>query len=406
MAEVIKGTGGGSKGFGGQKPVSEHKAIQQLKGFAGDRTKFREWNEKLLNALGQVNVRNRKALKHLNSKLETLDGALKDVDDDDMVRILNNRLTQEEYDNKASAAERLVDDNKGDYEFTMSNLKQLEEDLWYILTDKLEGQEPRGKIKGLREGDGLTAYQKTYKWYSAVTGVTLSGKMNLAMKPEKPKKVTDVSTSLEQWSALVEGLEKYGNAYSLGLPFRVTALQVIMHHASDWFDSWQHDCYKTPDALTLEAYLKLYRKCEDWARRKRLEADSNNVNQEISQVDGKGEEEDPYANEPGEYDEYGNWWNHDGDCWPANAAGEANEVTKGKGKGGGPQCYQCGGWGHLGRNCPNKGAGKGQGGGEGGYMGGGAGGKGYQETQGTKGGYKGYQGNWNQNGQGARNQSG
>ena len=63
-------------------------------------------------------MKNRKALKYLNSKLETLDGALKDVDDDDMVRILNCRLTQEEYD-KASAADRLMDDNKGDYDFTL-----------------------------------------------------------------------------------------------------------------------------------------------------------------------------------------------------------------------------------------------------------------------------------------------
>ena len=62
MAEMMKGTGG--KGGVGQKPVSEHKAIQQLKGFTGDRSKFREWNEKLLNALGQVNVKNRKALKY------------------------------------------------------------------------------------------------------------------------------------------------------------------------------------------------------------------------------------------------------------------------------------------------------------------------------------------------------
>ena len=119
--------------------------------------------------------------------------------------------------------------------------------------------------------------------------------MNLAMYPEKPKKITDVSSALEQRSALVEGLEKYGNAYSLNLPFRVTALRVIMGHASDWFDSWQHDCYKTPDALTQDAYQKLYRKCEDWARRKRLDADSSYVNQEIGGVDGGGEEEGPYS---------------------------------------------------------------------------------------------------------------
>ena len=47
--------------------------------------------------------KNRKALKYLNAKLETLGGALQEQDDDDMVRILNSRLTQEEYD-KANAA--------------------------------------------------------------------------------------------------------------------------------------------------------------------------------------------------------------------------------------------------------------------------------------------------------------
>ena len=52
-----------------------------------------------------------------------------------MMRILNRRLTQEEYD-KANAADRLMDDNKGDYEFTLKNMKQLEEDLSYIFNEK------------------------------------------------------------------------------------------------------------------------------------------------------------------------------------------------------------------------------------------------------------------------------
>ena len=209
-----------------------------------------------------------------------------------------------------------------------------------------------------------------------------------------------MSTTLEQWSALVESLEKYGAAYSLNLPFRVTALRVIMSHASDWFNSWENECFKTPDALNMETYLKLYRKCEDWARRKRLDADSHGVNQEIGGVDGGGEED----NLPGWYDEQGNWWKSDGDFYPADPdpTVEANEVNRGKGKGGGggPQCYQCGGWGHIGRNCPNKGAGKSKGGGKGG------GGKSYQGNQGGKGGYKGYQGNWSLNTQGSWSQGG
>ena len=113
--------------------------------------------------------------------------------------------------------------------------------------------------------------------------------MTSAMRPDTPKKVTEVATQLEQWSALVESLEKFGDARALNLPFRVTALRAIMHRASDWFDSWQTECYETPGALNLEAYQTLYRRCEDWARKKRLDADANAADQEIGGVDAGGE---------------------------------------------------------------------------------------------------------------------
>ena len=66
---------------------------------------------------------------------------------------------------------------------------------------------------------------------------------------------------MEQWSALVESLEKYGDAYSLNMPFRVTALRAIMGSANDWLDSWHNECYKTPGASNTEACQKLCRKC-------------------------------------------------------------------------------------------------------------------------------------------------
>ena len=82
--------GTGIRGDGGsQRPVSEHTTIQQVNDFAGDRSKFREWSEKLLNALGQVNVKSRKAVKFLNGKLDTLGGALQDQDDDHVAWILS-----------------------------------------------------------------------------------------------------------------------------------------------------------------------------------------------------------------------------------------------------------------------------------------------------------------------------
>ena len=93
-----------------------------------------------MNALGQVHIGNRKALKFLNSKLESLDGALNETDEDDIVRILNGRLTQDEYDS-APRADKVTDDKKGEYEFSVKMKRRLDEDLWYILNEKLEGQD-------------------------------------------------------------------------------------------------------------------------------------------------------------------------------------------------------------------------------------------------------------------------
>ena len=68
----------------------------------------------MLNALAQVDVKNREVLKTLNEKLETLDGTLQDTDDEDLCRILNGRLTQAEY-RVANAADRLTDDKDRDW---------------------------------------------------------------------------------------------------------------------------------------------------------------------------------------------------------------------------------------------------------------------------------------------------
>eukprot|EP00959_Pyramimonas_sp_CCMP1952_P397829 8335522-Pyramimonas_sp.AAC.1 len=82
-------------GGGGQKQTIEHKAIQKLEYVSGDRQKFHEGNEKLLNALGQASVKSRRTSKHLSVKPETSYGTLQYQDGDDMVGILNNCSTLE-----------------------------------------------------------------------------------------------------------------------------------------------------------------------------------------------------------------------------------------------------------------------------------------------------------------------
>ena len=83
-----------------------------------------------------------------------------------------------------------------------------------------------------------------------------------------------MAVQLEQWTACVESLGKYGTTYFLGLLFRVTALHAIMAYAGDRVDDWQRGRCKTPDAMTEDAYGKLQAKREDWARKRRIFADA------------------------------------------------------------------------------------------------------------------------------------
>ena len=100
-----------------------------------------------------------------------MDGAIPDEDADDIIKIMSGRLTIWEYDKATSGGQR-EDDNKGEYELDDDDYQKLNEDLWYILKEKLEGDDALGKLKGLDDGEGIMGYQKLYKFYSAVTGST------------------------------------------------------------------------------------------------------------------------------------------------------------------------------------------------------------------------------------------
>ena len=104
-----------------------------------------------------------------------------------------------------------------------------------------------------------------------------------------------------------ENLEKHGKDYSLPLPFKVTALRAIMIHANDWFDEWQQACWRTPDALNIDPFQKLYAKREDWARKKRLDSDTKNKDaMDIGNIYEMSQRCENVWDQTGWVDEYGN----------------------------------------------------------------------------------------------------
>ena len=113
----------------------------------------------------------------------------------------------------------------------------------------------------------------------------------------------------------METLEKHGPAHALPLHFKAAALRTIMTHANDWFDEWQQGFYCTPDGLNIDAYQKLRTKCGDWARRKELDADTENkVSMDVGGFNEAGSES------PRELGGWGaaGWAGEEGCWWPDN----------------------------------------------------------------------------------------
>ena len=149
-----------------------------------------------------------------------------------------------------------------------------------------------------------------------------------------------------------------------------------MVRADDWFDEWQQGFYSTPDGLSHETYQKLYAKCEDWARKKKLYDDTKNSDaMDLSNVNA-GYNSDDSTNASWNVS---GWVDDDGYFYPDNGSGSADWIGGGegddyeqevdpvnKGKGKGPKCFNCDEYGRIAANCKKpkrftKGKGKGGG---------------------------------------------
>ena len=319
---------GGSRG---RKPLSECKCVSNLKILGSDKSEFKSWNEKLVNAMAQsLGIPWRTFMRNLCRKL----------DQDRKV------LTMDEVNEVPGA----LDITSGD---------SAAEDLYFVLVEKTEGDAAL-RVNSGEPGEGLQAYMRVYLWFAGTTGLALTEKTRMLMHPTPVKHEHEIADAPERWAEQERTLRAHGDEYKLSAAFKVTALRVMMSCKREHFEFMEREAKtKHGDKVCDNMFDDLYSRMREYAQQRRLEeltrrqkGDPMDVSQCHTTADWTTT----------------NDWATDGNQQDVDALGKGKGGGKGKkgGSKGGYQkgpCHNCQEMGHHSWECPqpkNKGKGKGQ----------------------------------------------
>jgi ribosomal protein L20 len=158
LASLESKAGGGGGSTPWAKSISEVKAIQSLEQLGTDKGEFRNWMDRLVNALVQKDPAYR---MFMNQMKETMDQKNK---------ILSDTGPNSEVDSIL-------------YISRMDRVK-VEEDLYYILVEKTKrGSEAAQRVATVQPGQGIQALMKVYAWYAGTTGLALKRRTEMVMSP-------------------------------------------------------------------------------------------------------------------------------------------------------------------------------------------------------------------------------
>ena len=223
---------------GNRKGIMEFKVIQNLKAVTGDKTGFRQWHQKFMSALGQVNSRYEELMKNLITKIDL---------DKDLTTVIDQEVSEEP-----------------------QQWDELSKDLYKVLIDKAEG-EAYDKIKMVQPGDGMKAYGVLYRWFTEVSGLGLVEQSRRLMHPEPVKREEELSEAVEAWMDKLRRLEAHGEKYKLPAVYKLTALKAMLTgKALEYAELWEADLDKIDedraDKIEKEKAEKI---AKDGARRRR-----------------------------------------------------------------------------------------------------------------------------------------
>jgi hypothetical protein len=153
------------------KVLLEYNVINSLQTMSSDKSKYKEWNDKLVNAVTQFRPYARVVLKSMRA-LKDKEHERDDVNDD---------VSNESWSIKET------------YDYDKFN-----EELYSLLVNKTEG-EARSKVMKAGEGQGLEAYRMVNHWFTVTSGQSLVVKRMSIMNPKPPAKEENLVESIESW---------------------------------------------------------------------------------------------------------------------------------------------------------------------------------------------------------------
>ena len=143
------------------KTAAESRAMRSIKPLVSDKKEFRLWHNKCINAITQI---------HRDSRLFF----------DEIITYLDaHRIPLDD------AANLLIAEKDKD-QANPINVSRLNEDLFYILMDKCEG-EAANRVLSVPKGSGIHAYQNIYLWFAGQSGMAISKRIEWVMRPPIPR---------------------------------------------------------------------------------------------------------------------------------------------------------------------------------------------------------------------------
>ena len=293
-----------------QPSLMDAKPITGLSPLTDDKSAFRQWDLKLVNALNYTRKGYGRAVDRLK---ECIDRGL-DLED--------ARPGAASYFDAAHFGTTLAHSARGEGPIEdQIDVHQLDVDLEYILIDKAKvGSNILHKITNLKKHGGIRMYAEVYKWFTETSGLGLMEQAGLLMNPKPAAKEEEIAEAIEMWEEKVNRLARHGDEYRLSETFKKVALkQMLTGKIRDNFELWE------AEQMSFEDLLK---KVKQQARAKKLDRDAHRGKNRVASKAG--------ANG-------GNGWN---DRWTEERssptadqseeslnANQAGKKGKGKGKG-------------------------------------------------------------------------